>query len=318
MKQTNNGYVMPTAGLCIHKSRLKVYNKESVPTYYLHKGQEFSIELFNPTSDTILAKIQLNGKYISQGGLVLRPGERVFLERYLDVARKFMFDTYEVSNTSEIKNAIKDNGDFRVEFYREQRPLYIPQPVYVPQVITTYPLNPFYYDVYTTCGGGGTSARSNMNISSQTYNSNSNQFMGGNACYTNTNSTGTFNINASSGTLNLCRSNASNVTLDSAQNNETYKSTLSDYTKSPKLRHKKEEKTIETGRVESGDYSNQRIETVSKSFEYLPFYTLEYKLLPMSQKMNTIDDINVKRYCVNCSSKLKPEWKFCPTCSARL
>ena len=139
-KKTLNGHPTPTANLAINKSRLKVYNKKSeVPTYYLEKGQEFQIELFNPTNGNILAKISLNGKPIAQGGLVLRPGERAFLDRYIDVARKFKFDTYEVANTSEVRKAIEDNGDFKVEFYSE----YIP-----PVVEPTLDINDFnvYYD----------------------------------------------------------------------------------------------------------------------------------------------------------------------------
>ena len=78
------GQPTPTANLAINKSRVKLYNKnEKVPTYYLQKGQEFQIELYNPTRDKILAKIHLNGKPIAQGGLVLRPGERVFLDAIL-------------------------------------------------------------------------------------------------------------------------------------------------------------------------------------------------------------------------------------------
>ncbi len=107
MKQTLNGVPTPTANLAINKSRLKVYGKKSeVPTYYLNKGQEFQIELFNPTTNNVLAKISLNGKPIAQGGLVLRPGERAFLDRYIDIARKFKFDTYEVADTNEVKQAI--------------------------------------------------------------------------------------------------------------------------------------------------------------------------------------------------------------------
>ena len=57
MKQTlNQGVPTPTANLAINKSRMKVYGKNSeVPTYYLNKGQEFQIELFNPTTNNILA-----------------------------------------------------------------------------------------------------------------------------------------------------------------------------------------------------------------------------------------------------------------------
>lgn len=115
----NNGVPTPQAYVAINKSRVKMYNKDSkTPVFYLQKGQEFQLELFNPTTNSILAKIFLNGNAISQGGLVLRPGERVFLDRYIDVAKKFLFDTYEVGNTSEIKKAIEDNGDFKVEFYK--------------------------------------------------------------------------------------------------------------------------------------------------------------------------------------------------------
>jgi hypothetical protein len=114
---------MPTANLAVNKSRVKLYNKQGdLPTYYLQKGQEFQIELFNPTTDAILAKITLNGNVISQGGLVINPGQRIFLDRYLDVAKKFLFDTYEVANTQEVKEAIVNNGDFKVEFYREMKP----------------------------------------------------------------------------------------------------------------------------------------------------------------------------------------------------
>src|ERR1039458_9402684 len=111
---------LPTANLAIAKSRIRLHKTAgSLPTYYLENGTEFQLELFNPTSDTILAKIEMNGKSISQGGLVLKPGVRVFLDRYLDVAKKFKFDTYEVSNTSEVKKAIAENGDLKVQFFKE-------------------------------------------------------------------------------------------------------------------------------------------------------------------------------------------------------
>ena len=101
---------VPTANIAVNKSRLKVYNNAGeLPTYYLQKGQEFQIELFNPTSDVVLAKIILNGNAISQGGLVLNPGQRVYLDRYLDVAKKFLFDTYEVGKSAEVMAAIKNN-----------------------------------------------------------------------------------------------------------------------------------------------------------------------------------------------------------------
>jgi hypothetical protein len=73
----------PTANLAVNKSRLKVYNPNFDMPNYL-QNQEFAIELFNPSKK--IAKISLNGDYISQGGLVLKPGQRVFLD-YLDVPK---------------------------------------------------------------------------------------------------------------------------------------------------------------------------------------------------------------------------------------
>ena len=74
----------------------------------------------NPTNKTVLAKIKLNGEYISTSGIVIRPGQRVFLERFLDTNNKFEFSTYKVNNTSENRSAIELNGDVLVEFYDEQ------------------------------------------------------------------------------------------------------------------------------------------------------------------------------------------------------
>lgn len=110
----------PMANLTINKGRIKKYDKKTEkPTYYLKDGQEFEIELFNPKSNNILVKIKINGKLISQTGIVLKPGQRIFLDRYLDVAKKFKFETYEVADTKSVEKAINKNGDIEFLFYDE-------------------------------------------------------------------------------------------------------------------------------------------------------------------------------------------------------
>ncbi len=271
----------PQAHIAINKSRLKIYNKNSdTPTYYLQKGQEFQLELFNPTVKTILAKIFLNGNAISQGGLVLRPGERVFLDRYIDVAKKFLFDTYEVSNTSEVKQAIEDNGDFKVEFYREYTPNYFG----------------------TTLGSYYNFGDYLSNIGSISTNSNINGYYGGNITLTTTSSNGNLNLTTNDTYL----SNSIPTSLN-------YTSTP----EGPNIRQVKSKKTIETGRVEQGSESDQKLQTVNKDWEYYPFHTVEYKMLPLSQKINTTDDVKIKRYCTNCGSKLGPTHKFCSNCGSK-
>ncbi len=306
MKQFITGPSVPTAQICINKSRLKIHNKETDPTYYLKSGQEFQMEFYNPTSGTILAKIYLNGKAISQGGLVLRPAERVFLNRYLDIAKKFLFDTYEVSNTQAVKEAIKNNGDFKVEFFRES----VPASCYYGSSTTT--IMPTYWPHTLTIGNP--------------------------SCFTSTGSSGILRGSASSGSINLASAgqsmsccDTSNISLTNsggnnimynASNSEAYMDSLSqqsfsDQKSAPQLRSLAK-KSIETGRVEAGSNSDQKIKTVDKSFDYWAFHTVEYKLLPISQKVNTAADVNVARYCTSCGFKTGKTDKFCAKCGTRI
>jgi hypothetical protein len=107
----------PTAHITKKKSRLKVYNGHVV---FLNDKDNFEFEIHNPTQKSVLCKIKLNGEYISTSGVVIRPGQRVFLERFLDTNNKFEFSTYEVKDTSANRTAIDLNGDVRIEFYNEQ------------------------------------------------------------------------------------------------------------------------------------------------------------------------------------------------------
>lgn len=305
MKQTICAPKVPTANLTVNKSRIKLYDKQGeMPTYYLQSGQEFQIELFNPTTDVILAKIQLNNKHISQGGLVLNPGQRVFLERYLDVAKKFKFDTYEVSNTQEVKEAIKQNGDFKVDFYKEE----ITYPVYRPIIMGGSWANPIHTyntgtytlpttNTFTTLGLTNTNATGISNTSFNAGSSSTN--ISSSAYYSNANSTLT-----------------SSACMDSLSipNEITFSHRSEPIEKSLREPRMRSAKTIETGRVEQGANSNQQIETVSKNFNSWAFHSIEYKLLPISQKVNTSDDINVKVYCTNCGSKLGKGHRFCSSC----
>jgi hypothetical protein len=99
-----------------NKNRIKQYEN----SVYLKDGQQFELEIFNPHQCKVLAKISINGKAISQAGLVIRPGQRTYLERYIDIAKKFKFETYEVEDSAEAKEAIAKNGEVKVEFYYEQ------------------------------------------------------------------------------------------------------------------------------------------------------------------------------------------------------
>jgi hypothetical protein len=106
-----------TAHLSRNKNRVKSYG-ESV---YLNDLDTFEIELFNGYTTEVLAKIWINEEPISHSGLVLKPGQRYFLERFIDSNNKFKFTTYTVDESEATKQAIKNNGKVRVEFYQKRQ-----------------------------------------------------------------------------------------------------------------------------------------------------------------------------------------------------
>lgn len=87
---------------------------------YLSNDENFEIEFFNPLKEPVLADIKLNGKRISSNGLLLKPGQRFYLDCFIDEKKKFIFKTYEIDDSDyESANAILNNGLLEVFFYKE-------------------------------------------------------------------------------------------------------------------------------------------------------------------------------------------------------
>ena len=217
----------PTAHITKKKSRLKVYNGHSV---FLNDKDNFEFEIHNPKQKSVLVKIKLNGEYISTSGVVLRPGQRVFLERFLDSNNKFEFSTYEVNDTSLNREAIDLNGDVRIEFYDEQ-------------IINQYP---------HLSGGNWNTGWSNINTGSPYY---------GDMTFTTS-------------------SSSANITMTSLNSNtNTFEG--------PNIRNLKSKKSIETGRIEKGEKSNQKFSSSNETFNSWMSHRINFKILPLSNKNNT-------------------------------
>ena len=259
----------PTAHITKKKSRLKVYNGHVV---FLNDKDNFEFEIHNPKNKTVLCKIKLNGEYISTGGIVLKPGQRVFLERFLDSNNKFEFSTYKVKDTSENRSAIDLNGNVLIEFYDEQ------------QVV-----NNFYLGGRTLYGGSNTIGYVP-------------QF----------GTTITTTGGVTYGTTNLSNYNS---TYTSSVSSDTLKSKFD--TSSTLLRGpKKKSKSIETGRVEKGDESDQSFTNSYEQFNYHTSHTIKFKIQPLSNKNVTVEEI--RSYCTECGTKMKKNYKFCPSCGNKL
>jgi hypothetical protein len=265
----------PTAHITKKKSRLKVYNGHVV---FLNDKDNFEFEIHNPKQKSVLCKIKLNGEYISNNGVVLRPGQRVFLERFFDSNNKFEFSTYKVKDTSENRSAIDLNGDVQIEFYDEQEIsnnfLYVGgnRTIYGSGINTTLNYPNYYGTTITTSGGVtyGTTSVSTLTSSNATYTS----------------------------------SIDTNPILRDIKNRGLYNEPIS------------KKKSIETGRVEKGDKSNQNFTNSYEQFYYHTSHTIKFKIQPASTKNVSVEEI--RQYCTECGTKTKKNYKFCPSCGNKL
>jgi hypothetical protein len=257
--------------------------KQHIDTVYLNNGDEFEVELYNPTPTKVLAKIEMNGNSIGSG-IILRPGERVFLERYLDEAKKFLFETYEVNGkNSEVQKAIMNNGSVVVKFYEEQKITSFTnvsyQPWYGTSLNNTLSGSSTGVATFTTTGGSFNSTTTNISNINSTFTS-------GNTAFYNSS-----NVSNTIGGERRITKRLNDVTLDAI-------------------------KTMETGRVEKGSNSNQSFSTDYSNFNYYPMSTDTWKILPNSQKLLTREDLII--YCTECGSKRKKDThKFCPSCGTK-
>lgn len=281
MKKTNYSNM---SAIAVNKSLLKEYQTSYGRTVYLDKDSEFQIKLFNPTTDTVAAEVFVNGKSLGEK-IIIRPGQLIWLERYLDEAKKFRFDTYEVeANVEEVKQAIKNNGNIKVKFYKEKQHYnwiedFIHYPYYGKVAINSTP-NWNENDIRCSTNDlTGTTLTSNIAT------------MDSYSCNYST----TYNIDG---------------TIDTAA--ASYSSTPNSNGNSKGI-----SQPTETGRVEKGGYSNQRFTTIDLDIESWPFATEDIKILPKSQKPVYKEDLE-KIYCPECGRKVKTKFKYCPFCGEKL
>lgn len=269
----------PQAWIAIQKNRQKVYGSNGKSQVYLKDGQEFQIELFNPTQTRYLVKFKINGNYQSDRGLILNPGQRYFLDRFIDEDKKLEFSTYEVENSKAAKKAIEKNGLLEVEFYSE---------TFLHGNIIGYP------KIYTT-----------PNLSQPIWATNPHTFWGGA-------SNGVFNNVGGSSTLTLAGSTSNSITYTSGTTTiGTSLPSTSNYSSAVN------NASIETGRVEKGEKSDQKFEDGYGTFSSWASYTTTVHILPRSQKPAETSEI--RSYCTGCGSRNKKQnWKFCPNCGTKI
>lgn len=287
------------AKIAKNKSLLKEYKVNNNRTVYLSDGDEFQIQFFNPYNYTFCCQIKIDGDVLSNR-LVVKPGERVWLERFMDKNNKFLFKTYHVNgNNQEVLEAISENGNVEVSFYKEKKYkdnflqfvdlLNYNKPIKVEINSNTFKNSCDNNAFKNTCDN--TSVTTNLNNNYYKYD------------YCNTKSIATFD---SYDTFSSTIDTDYKYNADNNSNSRSFGN----------LNKKVVDKSIETGRVESGSYSDQKFNYCNYEFEWAPFKTEIIKILPQSQKYVGNNDLQ-KKYCVKCGRKLKQEFTYCPHCGTK-
>ena len=319
------GNACPVAYIAKNKQREKQYGD----IVYLKNGDEFSIELYNPTNNKVSARIELNNVSIGPG-IILRPGERIFLERYVTEARKFLFETYKVNgDNKEVQKAIEQNGDLVVKFYKEQ---VLVQPLYSgnitisnnnfgnrmynsPGIYTFNVNNPF---VGTTNSGynNGTGNINTLNLKSGSSGSNTTLSRGivGASSFT---SSVDFAPDAPENKERSCYFSSTDIPVTDCLGMMGMEQSRGIVDMSSNFNQKKRSMSksipseeIETGRVEKGSSSDQLFKGNYSKFESSYSWISEWKILPESRKEVTIDDL--VEYCTKCGRKRKKNEIYCP------
>ena len=238
---------------------------------FLEDKEEFEIELFNPLTVSVLADIKLNGQSISKTGLVVKPGQRVYLDCFIDDKKKFKFSTYEIENSGEALDATQNNGLLEVFFYKEDvitldnwkskfDRIIVEKwyPVYYP----SYPVYPYYNRPSIWYGTnlptiGGSCVTTNLN----------NSIVG----------TTTTNTYSSNNLINCSYTSDVNIPYGGTTVNNLFSNSL------------------ETGRVEKGEKSKQKFTEVDIDFEKHYIASTIIQILPESRKPAEVKEVFNKK-----------------------
>jgi hypothetical protein len=275
--KTTDIHVIPNAWIVSPKDKGRKSIKKG--KVFLNDGDEFEIELFNPLTECVLADIKLNGQSISKTGLVIKPGQRFYLDCFVDDKKKFIFNTYEVETNLQSIQSTKNNGLLEVFFYKEDvvtinnwrsrfDKVIVERwyPTYYPGYNPWWEPNRIYFNSgTTTLGTCGTTTTGN--------------FDGGSTSTTTYGSVNAFVTNT--GSVDLTSLNA---VYDSGFNNN---SMLCSSNSNFNMKH-------ETGRVEKGSSSSQKFTEVDIDFETNYISSTIIEILPESVKPLDIKKVKKK------------------------
>lgn len=342
----------PSCVILHNRNELKLYQGNQV---YLNDGDNFELRFFNPLQEKIGVQINFNGINKGDGYLILNPGQDLVLDRFLDEQRKMLFETYVVDGNNEAAvKAIEQNGVISFNFFKEynRNNYYNQNEVNINYDFAPKPYRPIYTTTTSTTyygmgssgtfgssgmsgasgisgcsgmsGGSGSSGNKSMKRSATINTSNLGSYARpgifinetDNSTFTSSTSTSNsipfekdywFPTTAGSSIPVMDSFNYSEYVAENLDSTIDFSDYLAQATINP----------LETGRIEKGEASNQKLKGVNLQFATTPFHSITYKLMPISAMNRTIGEI--RQYCGKCGYRLrKSTWEFCPHCGEKI
>lgn len=276
----------------VNNDRQKKHPKASDanPNIYLKDGEEFELEFISQYKKQIGITISINGKLLSDRRLLIDPGERIILDRFIENNKRLKFSTYDLGveddeYTEQSKTVYEesDMGQIEVNVYKTSN---------------IQPINePYIYNSFTNGNG--------------------------NIMYTNMTSTGDPNVIGSYVRTPLDPNYksffSSEISFDFKLDNNTY--SIENDIKESKMKKKQRfdsiiEKTVEGGKITEGSVSGQKFVNTEVILDTLSTETVRIRLKPLSTKPITKKDLVC--YCTNCGKKAKQQHNFCSSCGTKL
>lgn len=322
---------VPSVVITSNRNELKLYQGNLV---YLNDGDNFELRFFNPLQEKLGVEIIFNGVKKGDSYLVLNPGQDLILDRFLDEQRKMLFETYSIDgNNQEALEAIEKNGLIKFNFYKEyhSRNYSTQHDVNVNYNFPPKPHKPIKYKKSWTGSSGniGVSGVSGTSGASGTYGMSGTFGVSGMSGSSDlphfTNSRGinasTTNVYYNNSIINTSSTNTSSTFTSpgvfTTESDLSFASLSQDYwIPSSTSNSTITLDSLETGRIEAGEMSNQQLKVVNAQFASTPFHTVSYQILPYSAMNRTIAE--VRTYC-KCSYRIRSNnWLYCPRCGTKI
>lgn len=86
----------------VNNDRQKIYqSQEGIGRIYLNGGTEFKIEFISKSTEVTGLKVKINGKYLSNRFIALKPGERFVLDSFIEEQRKLKYEEYSLASIND-------------------------------------------------------------------------------------------------------------------------------------------------------------------------------------------------------------------------